>query len=402
MDNRERMIKIFNHEEPDRCLVHHRGILPNGTFYQDWMRTIGESDEVEEYVDYIPEFGDQTLQTWCAQDTVFGGIPIVVGYSDVPLLEAMEGYDGDHPVLRDFQKDKDLSKCRVSWCGHVKESTIHNGLGYSWYHTGFFKTKEIREDFYERYGNPFEEKYRPKESYTDNFRKKLKTLEDMNYRKIMVSQTGSFWENIMEGFSLGGIGRLMRKDPAFVDKLCEDYEKIIEYSWKLMLEAAQGYEPIIIGTASDLGQRDRPLINPKQWARFIKPHYSKLMDVAHKKGCFTWQHCCGFMEPLLPDLIEAGLDAIQSLEPQAGVDIERVKENHGDKIVLVGGMDSTNTLSFGTVDDVIADAKKCMKAGMPGGGYFAGTSHRIIDCPIENVRAMVDTILKYRDYPCRL
>ncbi len=400
MNNRERMIKTFNHEEPDRVLIHHRGFVPNGTFYHDWMETVAE-DLNDDQVDIVPHIGDQTMFSWCGQDTVFGGIPVVVGYPNVDLLDAIEGWD-DHPVLRDLKHVDDLSNLRVSWCGHVKETTTHNNMSYTWYHTGLFKTKEIRKDFYDRFGNPFDEKFRPGEKYVKQFRKKLQALEEIDYRKIMVAQTGSFWENSFEGFSLGGISRLMRKDPAFVDKLYADYYKINKHAWELILEAADGFEPIIVGTASDLGQKERPLINPKLWRRFIKPHYKKLMDLAHKKGAFTWQHSCGFMEPLLPDLIDAGLDAVQSLEPAAGVDLARVKENHGDDIVLVGGIDSTNTLSFGSVEDVVADVKKCLKVGMPGGGYIAGTSHRIIDCPIKNVRAMVETLEEFGTYPCRL
>ena len=78
-----------------------------------------------------------------------------------------------------------------------------------------------------------------------------------------------------------------------------------------------------------------------------------------------------------------------------------MKENHGDKLTLIGGFDSTDTMSFGTPQDVIADVKKCLKAAMPGGGYIAGTSHRIINVPIENVKAMVDTIHTFGNYPCQ-
>ena len=109
-------------------------------------------------------------------------------------------------------------------------------------------------------------------------------------------------------------------------------------------------------------------------------------------------HSCGFIEEYLPDLTDAGLDAIQSLEPAAGVSLERVKENHGDKMTFVGGMDSTHILSFGTVDEVRDDTIKCLKAGMPGGGYIAGPSHRIIDCPPENVSMLKKTIQEYGKY----
>jgi Uroporphyrinogen decarboxylase (URO-D) len=404
MDNHERMIKTFEHEEPDRVLVHHRGILPNGTFYQNWMKKYAEDEELpDEDVLFLPHFGDLTLSTWVGQDTVFGGIPVVAKYQSVKLLDAIDN-NMSHPILkkmRSVPKER-WPNLKVSYNGSISENRSYNGMGYNWHHDGFFSDEETRKNFYERYGDPLDDKFRPTNHHFETYQKQLKTLAEMGYPKIMVGQTGSFWEALFEGMGLGAASRSMRKFPKHIHDVIDMYFKNMEYAWKMMLDAGDKYGPIIIGLADDLGQKGRGLVSVKNWVEFIKPKYKRLMDLAHKRGAYTWQHCCGFMEEYLPDLIDAGLDAIQSLEPAAGVDIQRIVDNHGDKMTFVGGFDSTNTMSFGTEADVIADVKKCLKAAMPNGGYFAGTSHRIINVPIPNVVAMRETIKKYGTYPCKL
>ena len=65
----------------------------------------------------------------------------------------------------------------------------------------------------------------------------------------------------------------------------------------------------------------------------------------------------------------------------------------------MGGIDSSNTLNFGTPEDVEEDVKKCIKAAAPGGGYFAGPSHNILNAPWENMLALRAALEKYRKYP---
>ncbi|MFX0101164.1 MAG: uroporphyrinogen decarboxylase family protein [Candidatus Hodarchaeota archaeon] len=370
-------MKTLQHEEPDRVLVHMRGVLPNGT-YRQWFNRNYDGDGY-----FLPEFGDFTVEhESIGQDTVFAGIPTLIGTPSVILDE----------------KDPNGFDIHVSVAsGHMKVHSMHGGLGYSWYIDGYFKTPDIRKQLLEEngidqlFGN---EKYMPGEREYEAFKRKLKAMEKLDYEKAVIGQSGSLFENTFEGLGASGLAHWMRKYPSELDKLLDEMTGNILHAHKLMLEAGA----YVVGIADDLGQKDRGLVSPKNYARFYKPRLKKICDQAHKYGAFTWMHSCGFIENFLPHLIEAGLDAIQSLEPAAGVSIDRVKENFGDKMTFVGGMDSTRILSFGTVDEVIADAKHYLEVGMPGGGYIAGPSHRIIDCPPENVQALKDTIQKYGKY----
>ena len=113
-------------------------------------------------------------------------------------------------------------------------------------------------------------------------------------------------------------------------------------------------------------------------------------------------HSCGNISGILPDLIDSGLTAIQSLEPASGVDLAHLKATLGDKVCFMGGIDSSDVLNFGTSKDVEEEVKRCFKAAGYGGGYFAGPSHDILNMPWENVLAMRAAIEKYRKYPLNL
>ncbi|MHA2131910.1 MAG: uroporphyrinogen decarboxylase family protein, partial [Promethearchaeota archaeon] len=110
---------------------------------------------------------------------------------------------------------------------------------------------------------------------------------------------------------------------------------------------------------------------------------------------------CGYIEDILPYMVDAGLDCIQALEPAAGVNLGRLKENFGDKMSFMGGMDSTRILNFGTPKEIEEHVKECINTAAVGGGYFAGPSHNILNVPWENILAFRSAIEKYRDYPLK-
>ncbi|MHA1371764.1 MAG: uroporphyrinogen decarboxylase family protein [Promethearchaeota archaeon] len=330
---------------------------------------------------FLPEFGDFTIQhESIGQDTIFAGIPTIINY---PIVE-----------LKDFKHPKGYRRY-IGANGHINEHRVHNGVGYSWYIDGYFKTPEIRNRFYEEHGHPYNDpKYRPGNEHFESFKRKLDVIEKLGYPKVVIAQSGSFFETLFEGMGAAGLARAMRKEPDAVHKILKEVTGNVLHTHKLMLEAGA----YVVGIADDLGQKGRGLISLKNYRQFFKPCLKKICDQAHKYGAYTWMHSCGYIEDFLPDLIDAGLDAIQSLEPAAGVDLKRVKERFGDKITLVGGMDSTRILSFGTPEEVRDDAKKCLEIGKPGGGYIAGPSHRIIDCPPENVFALKKALKDFGTY----
>ena len=120
-----------------------------------------------------------------------------------------------------------------------------------------------------------------------------------------------------------------------------------------------------------------------------------------KRGAKIVLHSCGKIDQFLPDLVDAGLDCIQSLEATAGVDLPGLKESIGDRLCFMGGLDSSGVLTYGTPQDVEENVRNTIKSAGKGGGYFVGPSHDIINIPWENILAMRAAIEKYRKYPLK-
>jgi len=158
----------------------------------------------------------------------------------------------------------------------------------------------------------------------------------------------------------------------------------------------------IVFYMDDLGMKNRSISSIDQFKQFFLPYYKQMYQTCKKYGMFMIQHSCGYIDKLLPLMVDAGLNGIQSLEPAANVDLARLKDTLGDKIVFLGGIDGSNILNFGSPRDVEEEVKRCVKSAAQGGGYFAGPSHNVLNAPWENIMALRAAIEKYRKYPLNL
>lgn len=94
--------------------------------------------------------------------------------------------------------------------------------------------------------------------------------------------------------------------------------------------------------------------------------------------------------PILDQLVSCGIDALHSIDPQAGVSLKEVKRLVGNKVALCGNV-HCGMLHSGTIQQVVADSQRSLRDGMPGGGYFFTTSNTpFIGIPLENYLVMLD------------
>ena len=100
----------------------------------------------------------------------------------------------------------------------------------------------------------------------------------------------------------------------------------------------------------DWGTQISLLINPEIWREWFKPMYKDYCDLAHSRGKYVFFHSDGFIEQIYPDLIEIGVDAINS--QLFCMDIEKLVDLYGDKICFWGEIDRQYILPFGTTEDV--------------------------------------------------
>jgi len=193
---------------------------------------------------------------------------------------------------------------------------------------------------------------------------------------------------------------LLYESPEAVDTLLGH---IVDYYWEVsryIFEAARGAIDIFF-IGNDFGTQAGPVVGEGMFRRFFLPHLQRLVDLGHAFGLKVMLHCCGGFAPLIPAMIEIGLDGLQSLQPSAR-DMEpvRLKRDFGDKIVLNGCIDTHHLLIKSTPDLVRQKTRETLEVMKPGGGYIASPSHDYLlpETPVENVLAMYETVRAFGGY----
>ncbi len=127
----------------------------------------------------------------------------------------------------------------------------------------------------------------------------------------------------------------------------------------------------------DMGFKDKPFMSPAMYEELVMPGHKLLFDHAHARGLKTVVHSCGFVEPLVPGLIRAGMDCLQAMEVKAGMDMPRLAAQYGDQITFCGNIDIRIIASN---DRAAIDAelnRKILPVLKMGSGYLLHSDHSI-------------------------
>jgi uroporphyrinogen decarboxylase len=174
-------------------------------------------------------------------------------------------------------------------------------------------------------------------------------------------------------------------------------EHILNIPYQYHLTAAKklvemGVDMIWIG--DDVGMQTGMLISPKLWRKFLKPKMANFIASlkAINPQVKVAYHSDGNIYPIIPDLIEIGLDVLNPVQP-ACMDPARLKQEFGDRLCFWGSMDEQHTLPFGAPADVRSQVLERLETLGKDGGLILGPTHHVqLDTPLENFWAMVNTI----------
>lgn len=146
----------------------------------------------------------------------------------------------------------------------------------------------------------------------------------------------------------------------------------------------------------DVASQEALLVSPRMWRKYIRPRHQKIIDIAKSYSIPVLYHCDGAVYPLIPELIEMGIDVLNPIQADAaGMDPQNLKNEFGEKLSFHGGIDIIKTLPTGTVQDVRDEVRSRIEILGKNGGYVMASSHHIqSDTPIENVLAMYDPGLR--------
>ncbi|MBD3174850.1 MAG: methyltransferase [Armatimonadia bacterium] len=199
------------------------------------------------------------------------------------------------------------------------------------------------------------------------------------------------WGQFLRGFGL--FLEDLAADPQGAHKLLD---RLVEVHLETIDRALPAIGPHvdILQMGDDLGTQAGPQISPSMYRTFFKDRHTALYARAREvTGAKIFLHSCGGIAPLLPDLIEAGVEIINPVQTNAaGMEPERLKREFGrDLCFWGGGVDTQDVLRSGTPDQVRAQVMERKRIFGEGGGFVFCQIHNILsDVPPENVVAMLE------------
>ncbi|MRS03270.1 hypothetical protein EG832_08625 [bacterium] len=354
MNSRDRVLMALNHEEPDRCPM-------QVSFTPEFANRLQAEMKIEGTKVHNPHGGGNTyeLERALGQDLILTS----VGWANSYYQDALEYVD----------------EWGIGWRSTEYSTPDGNGR-YTEIH-GNPLADERAVPGYQAPDPERPELYREAEWMLSNFKK--------DYYIVGVTVTTIF----ETAWALRGFERMLA-DFALNPDLAET---ILDIPYRYHLTAAKklarmGVDMIWLG--DDVGAQNVMIISPKMWRRFLKPRMANFIAElkAINPAIKVAYHSDGNIYPIIPDLIEIGLDVLNPIQP-ASMDPAKLKQDFGDRLCFWGSIDEQHTLPFGTPADVQSEVITRLKTLGKSGGLILGPTHHVqLDTPLDNFWAMVNTI----------
>ena len=157
-----------------------------------------------------------------------------------------------------------------------------------------------------------------------------------------------------------------------------------------------GYHFDQVNWWNDMGFKGKQFMSLQMYRDMFKPADRRAAEWAHSKGLKVYYHSCGNITPLVPELIDAGVDMLDPLEVKAGMDPLALKAQYGKELAFHGGL---NALLYDPPELMWAEMERVIPVMMEDGGYVIGTDHSIPDSvSLEQYRQFVSLAKKLGRY----
>jgi uroporphyrinogen decarboxylase len=195
---------------------------------------------------------------------------------------------------------------------------------------------------------------------------------------------GTFW--MPSGKDMVDFAVMIYEDPGKTHELAK--QKMRESIELAKMQIDAGVDFICIN--SDYGYNRGPFVSPDKFKEIVTPYLTEIVGEIHKMGSLAILHSDGDLRLVLDQLVSAGLDGYQSIDPQGNMDIAQVKARYGDRLILMGNV-KTALLQYVDEPEIRAAVDYCMDAGKPGGRYIFSSSNCIFaGLPLESYHVMLD------------
>lgn len=189
-------------------------------------------------------------------------------------------------------------------------------------------------------------------------------------------------------------------DPANVERILEVET---ETAYRMAKVAAEANLCPVYFIGDDIAYKHKLMFSPDFLRRTFIKSLAKCCEPVKAAGMKVIFHSDGYVMDLVDDMIDAGIDGLNPIEPLAGMDIGLLKKRYGRNLALVGNVDCSQVLPLGSVNDVIEATKQCLRDAGHGGGLLIGSSSEIVpSTPVENILAFYETCRTHGTYPLQL
>ena len=165
----------------------------------------------------------------------------------------------------------------------------------------------------------------------------------------------------------------------------------LEYYERQFMEADGQIDYLLCN--DDYGTQISMLFGVPMWREFFKENTKKMADLAHKYGAYYMQHSCGAIRPIIPELIECGVDILNPIQKVEGLEPEGLQRDFGGKIAFCGGIDTQWLLPGGSPEEVKKECRRFIDCLWQDGGYILAPSQGLqVDVKIENIEALYSVL----------
>ncbi len=206
--------------------------------------------------------------------------------------------------------------------------------------------------------------------------------------------TYGIFENTWQGMGFEAFVLATRRHRRWINGMIKFYEDLHCMCIEALADAGV---PAYFYT-DDLAFKTGPMLNPRTLEELFGDAYRRLTETAHAQGIKIIFHSCGNVLPLLNWFADCGFDAVQALEPTAGVTLAEAKRTAGDRLCLIGNIDVTQVLVSGTREEVFGAVRQAIEDAAAGGGYILSPEHNHAGVSVERLRWMLEAAHEYGDY----
>jgi uroporphyrinogen decarboxylase len=171
------------------------------------------------------------------------------------------------------------------------------------------------------------------------------------------------------------------------------FSQAAAFAKQLAQSACERFDLDWLWTGDDVGGQHSMICSPASWREMIQPHLAELFGIAKSFGLPVAYHSCGAIRPIIPDLIDMGLDVLNPIQCNCpGMDPFELKKEFGKRLTFMGGVDTQHLLPHATSQEVYTATRRLLEAmTAEGGGYILAASHAVPpETPLVNIMAMYE------------